>query len=190
MQDVSGATATILRHTLEFVRNEEQIMAQRIHRPYSEPIDLNSVSYNEARRIALHIYGQGSVGALARRDAIRHYNGGYTTPVEDFREFFNRQITEREAGLIDAYVTADFVRAYAHALQRQADQQLAQAEMERRRALRSPAGSTTDLPSGITFENQRPTPPSTPPTLRLTENPYGDGPDQSSHHRHHRRHRP
>lgn len=151
MEDVDGATATILHHTLDFVRAEARYTAEEARLPYSAPVDPGSISYDEARRIALHIYGRGSVGSLARYDAVRYFNGGYSTPVQDFQAFFNHQITEREAVDIDMYVTADFVRAYAHALQRQEDQRLAQAEMERRRATRPPT-NPNDLPSGITFD--------------------------------------
>lgn len=186
-RDVDGTTATILRQALRFVRDERRTALREARIDYTEPPS-DSTTYADAERIAVHIHSLGSLGSLANSRAREYVNGGYATPVDDMRRLFNNQLTEQEIINVDLYATADFVRAYAHALQRQEDRAVARSYERPRNAMRGRYND--DLPSGIAFENQRPAPPSTPPTLRLTENPYGDDTDQPSHRRHHRHHRP
>lgn len=186
-RDVDGATAMILRQALRFVRDERRAMLREARINYTEPPS-DSLTHLDAERIAVHIHSLGSLGSLANSRAREYVNGGYATPVDDMRRLFNNQLTEQEIINVDLYATADFVRAYAHALQAQEDRAAARSYERPRNAAQGQFND--DLPSGIAFESQRVAPPSTPPTLRLTENPYGDDTHQPSNRRHHRHHRP
>ncbi len=187
LRDVDGATATILRQALRFVREERRATLREVHREYMEPSG-DAVSYVDAERIAMHIRSLGSLGALANSRAREYFNGGYATPIEDLRQLFNRQLTDQEIVNIDLYASADFVRAYAHALQTQEDQAMARAYAERQRSQRRPI-DTRDLPSGITFDATPRAPlRAAPSPAPLMDDPYGDT-NQPTHHRHRRHHR-
>lgn len=185
LNEVQPVTARVLRRA---VQNTAEVLQRISRQPDTSRFvtsDQNAVPRYIAHVILLHLHQGGSLGSLAANRAL---NPGYDTPIDDLRSVFNNQLSDHEIVQADAFATADFVRAYAHALQRQEDRAAARSYERPRNAMRGQYND--DLPSGIAFENQRPAPPSTPPTLRLTENPYGDDTDQPSHRRHHRHHRP
>lgn len=156
-----------------------------------EPVSVGQqeISPRIATHIARAIASGQLITSFSQDEVYTVYNG--TIPREvHFRSSLSSSpdISPEQMNAVSVSTTADFVRAYAHALQTQEDQAMARAYAERQRAQRQPI-DTQDLPSGINFDAAPRAPlRAAPSPAPLMDDPYGDT-NQPTHHRHRRHHR-